>query len=127
MAEAERGVAVAQSRQEQARNMLEQAQADLRTARTAPEQVIITRARASSAEARVQMATAALEQAKLNLAYTRLTAPVHGVVSKKSVEMGQTVQPGQPLMAIVPLDDIWVTANFKETECGTCASVSCGT
>jgi membrane fusion protein (multidrug efflux system) len=116
VAEAERGVAVAQSRQEQARNMLEQAHADLRTARTAPDQVIITRARASSAEARVAMAAAALEQAKLNLAYTTLTAPVHGVVSKKSVEVGQTVQPGQPLMAVVPLDDIWVTANFKETE-----------
>jgi membrane fusion protein, multidrug efflux system len=116
VAEAERGVAVAQSRQDQARNALEQAQAELRTARTAPDQVIITRARASSAEARVGMATAALEQAKLNLAYTTLTAPVHGVVSKKSVEVGQTVQPGQPLMAVVPLDDIWVTANFKETE-----------
>jgi membrane fusion protein (multidrug efflux system) len=116
VAEAGRGVDVAQSRLEQAGNALQQARAELRTADTAPEQVAVTRARASSAEARVQQATAALEQAKLNLGYTTLAAPAHGVISKKSVEVGQMVQPGQPLMAIVPLDDIWVTANFKETE-----------
>ncbi len=62
------------------------------------------------------MAKAALEQAKLNLSYTELKATVGGVVSRKTVEVGQVVQPGQPLLAIVPLDDVWVTANFKESQ-----------
>src|SRR5213083_3613519 len=68
------------------------------------------------ADARVAAARAARDQAALQLSYTRLTAPSNGVVSKKSVEIGQLVQPGQPLMTVVPLDDIWVTANLKETE-----------
>jgi len=68
------------------------------------------------ADARVAAARAARDQAALQLSYTRILAPAAGVVSKKSVELGQLVQPGQPLMAVVPLDDVWVTANLKETE-----------
>src|SRR4029077_2959619 len=68
------------------------------------------------ADARVAAARAARDQAALNLSYTRVTSPSNGVVSKKTVEVGQLVQAGQPLMAAVPLDDIWVTANLKETE-----------
>src|SRR5262245_29319170 len=68
------------------------------------------------ADARVASARAARDQAALQLSYTRVLAPSSGVVSKKSVEIGQLVQPGQPLMTVVPLDDIWVTANLKETE-----------
>lgn len=68
------------------------------------------------ADARVAAARAARDQAALNLSYTRVTAPSNGVVSKKTVEVGQLVQAGQPTMAVVPLDDIWVTANLKETE-----------
>ena len=68
------------------------------------------------ADARVASVRAARDQAALQLSYTRLIAPASGVVSKKSVEIGQLVQPGQPLMTVVPLDDIWVTANLKETE-----------
>jgi membrane fusion protein, multidrug efflux system len=64
----------------------------------------------------VQRAISALAQAELNLQYTKITAPVTGVLSKRSVEPGQTVQAGQPLFSIVNLDDIWVTANFKETQ-----------
>ena len=64
----------------------------------------------------MQQAQAALEQATLNLAYTTVKAPIAGRVSKKSVEPGQVIQPGQPLLAIVPLEDVWVTANFKETQ-----------
>src|SRR6266511_361860 len=67
-------------------------------------------------DARVGAARAARDQARLNLSYTRITAPASGVVSKKTVEVGQLVQAGQPLMSVVPLDDIWVTANLKETE-----------
>jgi membrane fusion protein (multidrug efflux system) len=68
------------------------------------------------ADARVGAARAARDQAALNLSYTNITAPSGGVVSKKTVEVGQLVQPGQPLMSVVPLDDIWVTANLKETQ-----------
>ena len=68
------------------------------------------------ADARVGAARAARDQAALNLSYTRITAPSGGVVSKKTVEVGQLVQAGQPLMSVVPLDDIWVTANLKETQ-----------
>src|SRR5213594_2505019 len=65
---------------------------------------------------RVAEARAARDQAALNLSYTRITAPAEGVVSKKTVELGQLVQPGQPLMSVVPLGDVWVTANLKETQ-----------
>src|SRR5438128_8826551 len=68
------------------------------------------------ADARVAAARAARDQAALQLSYTRITAPANGVVSKKAVELGQLVQPGQPLMTVVPLEDVWVTANLKETE-----------
>lgn len=116
VAEAEQGVHVAESQRVQAQGMLVQAQAERRTAATAPQQVQASRAREASAAARVQQAQAALEQARLNVQYTRIVAPTDGVVSKKSVEVGQVVQPGQPLLALVPLEDIWVTANFKETQ-----------
>src|SRR5881394_1995581 len=68
------------------------------------------------ADARVAAARAARDQAALQLSYTRVVAPSSGVVSKKTVELGQLVQPGQPLMTVVPLDDVWITANLKETE-----------
>lgn len=115
-AAAEQAVEVAESRLVQSRAALAQARAELETAQTGPQQVAITRAHASSAEARVQEAKAALDQANLNLQYTTIVAPVGGRVSKKTVEIGQVIQAGQPLMAIVPLEDIWVTANFKETQ-----------
>jgi len=68
------------------------------------------------ADARVAASRAARDQAALQLSYTRITAPAQGVVSKKTAEVGQLVQPGQPLMAVVPLQDVWVVANLKETE-----------
>lgn len=100
----------------QAKEGLNQALADLRGAQTAPRQVAVSRARSESATAEVKRAGAAREQARLNLAYTTVTAPGGGVVGRKSVEKGQYVQPGQQLCVIVPLDDIWVTANFKENQ-----------
>jgi membrane fusion protein (multidrug efflux system) len=93
-----------------------QSQAQAEAARTVPEQLKVTRARAGAATAEVQRAISALAQAELNLKYTRIVAPVTGVLSKRSVEPGQTVQAGQPLFSIVNLDDIWTTANFKETQ-----------
>lgn len=93
-----------------------QAESGVRTAETGPEQVSITRSRFGSAEAAVQKAQATLAQAELNLLYTTVRAPATGIVSKRSVELGQVIQPGQPLAALVSLKDIYVTANFKETQ-----------
>lgn len=100
----------------QAQAKREQAEANLRTAQTAPQQVSVMRSRAQSGEAVAQSKKAELEQATLNLQYTRLVAPVSGIVSNRSVEVGQNVQVGQELMKIINLDDIWVTANFKESQ-----------
>ncbi|HEX8924327.1 MAG TPA: HlyD family secretion protein [Terriglobales bacterium] len=93
-----------------------QAKAGVNMAGTAPQQVAVTRSRFSSAQALVLMRRAALEQAQLNLQYTTVRAPANGVVSKRSVEVGQVISPGQPLAALVDLDNIYVTANFKETQ-----------
>jgi membrane fusion protein (multidrug efflux system) len=116
VAEAEAGIRVAESKLSQARAGEQQAHAELQSAQTAPSQIAATRARASSAEAKVQTARANLAQAELNLQYAVVKAPVRGVVSKKGINVGQVVQQGQPLLAIVQLDDIWVTANYKETQ-----------
>jgi membrane fusion protein, multidrug efflux system len=113
---AEHGVQVASSRIQAARGNLAQAQAAVETARSGPEQIVASKARAAGAAARVEQAKAALAQARLNLEYATIKAPVSGVVSRRSVEVGQVVQAGQPLLAVVSLDDIWVTANFKETQ-----------
>jgi membrane fusion protein, multidrug efflux system len=113
---AQAAIAVAQQKAAQARASAAQAHANLATAQTAPQQLQVTRARAAAAEARVQQAQAALEQAQLNLQYTTVKAPAAGVVSRKTIEAGQVVQAGQPLLALVTLEDVWVTANFKETQ-----------
>jgi membrane fusion protein (multidrug efflux system) len=76
----------------------------------------ITRAKATSALAEAQRKKADLDQATLNLKYTKIVAPVNGIVSNRTVEVGQNVAPGQELMKIINLDDIWITANFKETQ-----------
>jgi membrane fusion protein (multidrug efflux system) len=116
VAEAEAGIRVAESKLVQARAGEQQSQAELRTAQTGPSQVAATKARASSAEAHVQQARATLAQAELNLQYATIKAPARGVVSKKGINVGQVVQAGQPLMAIVQVDNVWITANFKETQ-----------
>jgi membrane fusion protein, multidrug efflux system len=116
VAEAEAGVRVAQSRLIQAQVAEQQAQASLRNAQTAPQQISVIQARAAAAEAHAQQARAQLAQAELNLQYATVKAPAKGLVSRKSVEAGQIVQAGQPLMALIPLEEVWVTANFKETQ-----------
>jgi membrane fusion protein (multidrug efflux system) len=107
--------AAAQQAVEQAKYKRVQAEASHRAARTGPQQVASTRARALSADADVGQKRALLEQAELNLNYTKVVAPVNGEVSK-TVVAGLNVQPGQQLLTIVPLDDVWFTANFKETQ-----------
>jgi len=93
-----------------------QAQAGVRQAQAGQREVAVKSADAASASANVQAARANLAAAELTLSYATIVAPLDGVVTKKSVELGQTVQPGQGLMTIIPLNDIWITANFKETQ-----------
>ncbi len=81
-----------------------------------PKQVAVSQARFKSAQAQVRQSQANLDQAKLNIGYTVIRAPVDGIVSRKTAEPGMQVSPGQQIMALVPLDDIWITANFKETQ-----------
>jgi membrane fusion protein (multidrug efflux system) len=114
--EAEAGIRVAETKLVQARAGEQQAQAGLRTAQSGPDEIAATRARAASAQARVEQSKASLSQAELNLQYTVIKAPTKGIVSRKSVEVGQVVQPGQPIMALIPLENVWITANFKETQ-----------
>jgi len=93
-----------------------QAQAGILQAKAGQRQVPVRVADASSAMASIAQAHANLEAAKLDLGYTTIVAPVDGVVTRKSVEVGQVVQQGQGLLMLVPLQDVWVTANFKETQ-----------
>jgi membrane fusion protein (multidrug efflux system) len=116
VASSQAAIAVAEHRAQQARGTAAQAEAALQASRTGPQQMRVTQARADVAQARVQQATAALAQAELNLQRTSIVAPADGVIGKKSIEAGQVVQPGQPLFALVSLGDVWVTANFKETQ-----------
>ncbi len=99
----------------EAQARLGQAEAALRNSQTGPQQVDASRARAQAALATAQQKRAEVTQAELNLQYCTLVAPVSGVVNK-NVEVGMNVQPGQTLLAIVPLDDVWITADFKETQ-----------
>lgn len=105
----------AQQGVEQAKERLSQAQANHRAAQTGPQQVASSNARARAALADVKQKRAALEQAELNLQYTKIVAPVSGTVNK-TVVVGLNVQPGQQLLTVVPLDEVWITANFKENQ-----------
>ena len=88
----------------------------LSAAQTAAEQVASARAALALVEAKALQAEAALKLAELNFSYATVRAPRRGVVSRRSVEQGQTVGPERSLLAIVPLDDVWVVANFKEDQ-----------
>jgi len=101
-----------------AQNIVSQQQLDAARAAAAAAEAQLAAAQAMlvGADARVAASRAARDQAALQLSYTRIITPSAGIVSKKAVELGQLVQPGQPLMTVVPLEDVWVTANLKETE-----------
>ncbi len=115
--EAQHNVDVAVAALEQSKARLNSAQiVEQQSQQSAPQQVAATQAHFKSSEAKVMQRQAALDQAKLNVSYSIITAPVAGLVTKKSVEAGQRVQPGEQLMTLVPLDDIWITANLKETQ-----------
>jgi membrane fusion protein, multidrug efflux system len=107
--------AAAQQAVQQAQSRLVGSQANHQSAETGPQQVSSTRARARAAIADVEQRRAALAQAELNLQYTKIIAPVTGEVNK-TVVVGLNVVPGQQLLTVVPLDEVWITANFKETQ-----------
>jgi membrane fusion protein (multidrug efflux system) len=113
---AEASVRSAQEVVKQARARLGQSQAALANAQITPKQISVTEARARAGEAQAAKSKASLDQAELNLSYTKIVASVDGVVGSRNAQVGQNVQVGQEMLSIVPLKDIWVTANFKETQ-----------
>ena len=113
---AKANVAVAQAQIRVSEERVKQAIAQFQNAQSAPQQVKAQKARADQAAAQVEQARAQLEQAKLNLSYTKVIAPVAGIITRKSVEVNQNVSVGQNLLTLVSLDDVWITANFKETQ-----------
>ncbi len=116
LAQAQRNVDVAKAEVEAAKARVEQARAGVALAHADVKQVSMKAADAQAKIAKVEQARAALEAAELNLTYTEITAPVDGVATHKQVEPGQIVQAGQGLLVVVPLHNVWVTANFKETQ-----------
>jgi len=116
VAQARQRAAAAHSQVAQARAAVKQAQAALQSAQTTPVQAGVRKSEARGAAGRVAEVRARLSQARLNLSYTRIVAPVDGVVAKKNVEPGQFVQPGQSLVAVLAAGSEHITANFKETQ-----------
>ena len=115
IAAAEADEAAAQEAVQEAHSRLTEAEAHYEDAEAGPQRVASTRAKALSAVADVHQKDAAVEQARLNLGYTKIPAPVTGEVTKKVV-VGLNVDPGEQLLTVVPLDQVWITANFKETQ-----------
>jgi membrane fusion protein, multidrug efflux system len=109
-------VTAAQQRIAEAKSLVTEREAQVTSARTAPEQYSDAVAHESSAEGELDQARADVHTAELNLSYTKIYAPVSGVVGHKTVELGHRIQPGQSLLTVVPIDDIWITANYKETQ-----------
>jgi len=116
LAQAERSVDIAKAQLNAAKARVDQAHATVSSAHADVMQVKMRSADAQAKLAKVQQARAALDAAQLNLSYTEIVAPVAGVATHKQVEAGQIVQAGQGLLVVVPLQDVWVTANFKETQ-----------
>jgi membrane fusion protein, multidrug efflux system len=116
VAQAEQGVAMARAQVESAKAKVAQARAGVSQAQANEKQVTVRQATAEGAKAQVAQAQANLEAATLDLSYTNVVAPIDGVVTDRNVQVGQVLAPGQALMVIVPLNDVWVTADFKETQ-----------
>jgi membrane fusion protein, multidrug efflux system len=116
LAAAQQAVVIARSNTNSAQARLNRSQSQFLETKAREQQVPISEASYKSAVAAVERARAALQQAQLNLAYTHIVAPITGQVTQKSVDLGQYVSAGQLLFTIVPLDKIYITANFKETQ-----------
>jgi membrane fusion protein (multidrug efflux system) len=113
---AQQAVLIARANARSAQARVSRSESQFMETKAREQQVPIAEASYKSALATVERAKAALQQAELNLAYTHITAPITGQVTQKSVDLGQYVSPGQLLFTIVPLDQVYVTANFKETQ-----------
>jgi membrane fusion protein (multidrug efflux system) len=116
LAQAQRNVEVVKAQLDATKARVLQARATVESAQADKKQVTMRTSDAQAKVAKVAQARAALDAALLNLSYTRVVAPVDGVATHKQVEPGQIVQAGQGLLVVVPLQDVWVTANFKETQ-----------
>ncbi|MGA2196851.1 MAG: HlyD family secretion protein [Bryobacteraceae bacterium] len=116
LASARQDVAIRKAALDAAQTKVNQAQAQVENSLANRKQVDVRQADAGTAAASVESYRASLEAAELMLSYTTIRSPIDGVVTRKSVEVGQIVQPGQGLMTVIPLQDTWVTANFKETQ-----------
>ena len=116
LAQAKQTASAAETSVRMAQDRVVQTKAQLQNAKTAPQQIRIQKAKTDQAAAQVEQNRAALAQAKLNLSYCRIVAPVDGIITRKSVEVGQNVSVGQNMTTLVSLNDVWVTANFKETQ-----------
>jgi membrane fusion protein (multidrug efflux system) len=119
---AQQAVEIAKANTRSAQARLSRSQSQLLQTKAQEQQVPIAEATYKSALAAAERAKAALQQAELNLAYTHITAPITGQVTQRSVDLGQYVSPGQLLFTLVPLDQVYVTANFKETQMANVAS-----
>lgn len=109
-------LASAESNLDNSAGTLQNARGRLIAAQSGPQRIEAAAAQVELAQARVDQTQAALDQAELNLSYTKIRSEVSGVVSRRSVELGQLVSPERPLMALVALDDTWIVANFKEDQ-----------
>jgi membrane fusion protein, multidrug efflux system len=116
VAQARAGVDVAESQLRQAQARVAQAQSGVSAAQTGPQQVAVSRAQANTQQAVAGVRQSAVDQARLNLEYTVIRAPVAGILGRRTVQIGQNVQPGQPLFSVVETANLWVTAMFKETQ-----------
>jgi membrane fusion protein, multidrug efflux system len=117
LSEAQRSVSANEDQIKLAQQRLQQSQDQQKQSnQNAPKQIQVQQAHALAAFAAVQQAQAKVDQAQLNLGYGKITAPISGIVSKKNVAVGENLSVGQDLLTIVPLDNLWVTANFKETQ-----------
>ncbi len=123
VSEAQSNVAVAQSNYQQSlaqveltRSQIGESVGQLQDANAAPERIAVNESQIGSAEASIAQAEAAVHEAELELSYTKIYAPEDGTVTRKTIEEGQLVQIGAPLMALSQSDEVWVVANFKETQ-----------
>jgi len=113
---AKAALVAAQRKVEAAQEQIAERKADVLAAKAAPELMAAAKANVDGASGQLIQAQAALHTAELNLSYTQIVAPVSGIISRKSIEVGQHVQAGDLLLALVPLNEIWVMADYKETQ-----------
>ncbi len=115
--EAQQNVVAQQAAVAQSQSRLNSARSDEQQARqNGPKQIAVQQARAQAANADIEQNQAKVDQARLNLSYCHIVAPTSGIINRKNVAVGQNISTGQNMLTIIPLDNLWITANFKETQ-----------